>query len=280
MKHFFESLERSIDYQKEYNKIEEIVICEEYGSLIQEPESVERWLERNFRFWKMRGSFTTFAELRDHLGFGFSRSNRMFFFAKNIDINRYFLYCEMLMNLSNITQKTPFVFEQYKVIFDTITCVIEKSGFEIKIVDSQYIIVEKNPVAIEVSDIVPELSDVIIEYNHYLLRGDMERKKEILKRLADSLEPKREELAKIDKNKTHDFFFMVNNMNVRHNNCDMSDVKHYQKEFATLSVKHQEGWYDMIYEQALTLYVLLNQDIRSKEIKKFKDRMLTNKVSD
>ena len=63
----------------------------------------------------------------------------------------------------------------------------------------------------------------------------MTRKQELLKKIADALEPKRNTLNSINKEATDDFFFMVNNMNVRHNNCDQTDVKNYYPKFAQLS---------------------------------------------
>ncbi len=87
-----------------------------------------------------------------------------------------------------------------------------------------------------VADIVePALEDAIVEYNHYLLKGEIEKKKSILKRIADALEPKRSELDQINKSFTSDLFFMVNNMNIRHNNCDKTDIKTYNSAFASLS---------------------------------------------
>ena len=59
-------------------------------------------------------------------------------------------------------------------------------------------------------------------------------------------------------------------MNVRHNNCDPTNSGYYNKEIATLEPQKLEEWYDLIYEQALTLFVLLNQTERTKKIKELK----------
>ena len=63
---------------------------------------------------------------------------------------------------------------------------------------------------------------------------------------------------------------MVNKMNVRHNNCDMSDKKHYFGKFAILPLSEKEEWYDRIYEQALMLFVLLKYQERNPVIQSFK----------
>ena len=80
----------------------------------------------------------------------------------------------------------------------------------------------------------------------------------------------RKDLEAICKTETSDFFFMVNNMNIRHNNCDPNDTTKYREEFATLSNQDKEEWYDIVYEQALALVVFQKQKDRNKKIKVYK----------
>ena len=183
-------------------------------------------------------------------------------------MNKYLLYCEMMLNLIAGLHKTqiPTLNQVINAFLDTITATLEKCGMEIRTLGEEIIIIEKNPVAIEVADKKPELTDVIIEYNQYLLRGNIERKKELLKYIADTLEPERKTLSGIDKHMTDDFFFMVNNWNIRHNNCDSRDAKNYNKKFDGLSMAQKEECYDLVYEQGLALYVLKEQQERNKKI--------------
>ncbi len=192
--------------------------------------------------------------------------------ANDIDLNKYLLFCEMMMNvIVGLQEHAEYILEDViTALFGTIRATIEKAGLEIKTVDEEIMIVEKNAVAIEVADKQPELSDIIIEYNHYLLKGNLERKKELLKSLADALEPKRKELCGLNTRMTDDFFYMVNSMNVRHNNCDPVDTKKYNQKFAVLSTADKESWYDLIYEQGLSLFVLLEQQERNTNIDRFK----------
>ena len=89
--------------------------------------------------------------------------------------------------------------------------------------------VPKKQEAIAVSEIVaPEISYKVLEYNHYTMKGDIARKRETLRILADKLEPRRIELAAINKELANNVFFMFNNMNIRHNNCAEGD-KNYKK---------------------------------------------------
>ena len=67
--HFYEAIERDNDYQKEYIKLEEM--CERICGLDVKgmPVSINSWISEQFLKWKKRSNYTSFSELRDHLGF-------------------------------------------------------------------------------------------------------------------------------------------------------------------------------------------------------------------
>ena len=67
-----------------------------------------------------------------------------------------------------------------------------------------------------------------------------------------------------------DFFYMVNSMKVRHNNCDAADKKKYNAKFVTLTSQEQEDWYDEIYQECLMAFLMLEQANREKRIAAFK----------
>ncbi len=55
--------------------------------------------------------------------------------------------------------------------------------------EEKVILVERDSAAFAVADIVEEeLAFKVIEYNHYLLKGDLDKKRNILKALADKVE--------------------------------------------------------------------------------------------
>ena len=58
-------------------------------------------------------------------------------------------------------------------------------------------------------------------------------------------------------------------MNIRHNNLNPESNK-YSPVFADFSLKEKEEYYDLIYEQALFLYMLLGQEQRDETIKEYK----------
>ncbi|WP_026497109.1 hypothetical protein [Butyrivibrio sp. WCD3002] len=267
--HFFEAIERDNNFPKEYIKLEKMC-AEEYGSIYYHTHiSINSWIEKNFRQWRRRSNYTSFTELRVQLGFS---AKNYAIIASNIDLNQYLLFCEMLLNvIAGLREyKVDSLEKVIKALDETIKATIEKAGLEIREIDGDILIVEKNAVATEVAEKHAELAEIVIEYNHYLLKGDLKRKKELLKQLADALEPKRKVLSGLNKSQTDDFFYLVNNMNVRHNNCDPKDTFKYNKKFADLSQAEKESWYDLIYEQGLSLFVLLDQQERNKKIDAFK----------
>ena len=157
-------------------------------------------------------------------------------------------------------------------IINVIKYDLDKISHEIRVTgDGQVLIVQKDPAAIAVADIVePNLADSIIKYNHHLLKNDMKAKQSILKMIADTLEPKRNDLKQINKKIETDFFYMVNTMNVRYNNCDKSNPRYYNEKFTMLSEEQKEEWYDEIYQEGLMAFLVLEQVERTRKIDEFK----------
>lgn len=270
--HFFERMERENNYQKEYEKLERLCAIK-YAQSPFSKISINSWISMNFRAWKKRGNYCFFAELKEHLGFKITESDEnCVSYCADIDLNKYLLFCEMIFNICmGLIGYEPLELRgPIQELFETIDATISKAGFERQYLNGDIIIVEVNPIAVEVADCVPELADVIMEYNHYLLRGDLNRKSELLVALAKALEPYRKDLKAICPTVEDDFFYLVNNMDIRHNNCASIDGKNYNSKFDSLSSKQKEEWYDLTYEQGLTLFVMLEQRKRTRLISQFK----------
>ena len=278
--HFYEKMEREIDFQKEYEKIEEIVCNEYYLTDSYGRATINTWIENHFSKWEKRQAYTTFRELRDQCGFPVLVKNGELCFRKNVSIDDYFLYIEMLVNLFHDLRETSYIEKEMgkriAFILQTIGFNLEQLGVEIKRIKDEYQIVSKNPVVTEIvdnfEDVRDEIVDEIVEYNRYLLKGNLLRKGEILGQIVKSLEPKRKTLDRINDRATEDFFFLANKMNIRHNNTDPLD-KNYVEAFDKLSSDEKEAWYDLIYDQGLMLYVLLEGEKRKEKIEEFKRRL-------
>ncbi len=271
--HFFERIERENDYYKEYQKLEQL--CAErysvgnWGGHI----SINSWIEDNFRKWKKRDNFISYDELREYLIFSSEKVHFDLYDTETyMDLNRYTLFSEMILNLIYGLKDyaRSELEEAIAILTDIIKKTVEKAGLEITLVEDEIIIVEINSYATEVASKEEEIADAIIEYNQYLLKGDIDRKKELLRNIADNLEPKRSELKSICHNAAENFFNLVNTMNIRHNNCNPNGKKKYNPKFANMTVDEQEECYDLIYEQALFLYMNIEQKERNKKIEQYK----------
>ena len=188
------------------------------------------------------------------------------------EFDKYFLYSEMYIDLITLLDDlgNEDIESQKQVIKYQIEKVISSLGYKFIVVDDRQIIVENNVFANEAAQAVTEFADVkealsILEYNHFSNKGNIERKKEILKKIADLLEPWRKPLNKSNELKAllkvnHDkiqalekLFYMYNKFNIRHNNEDQM--------LTELSDKEIESWYDKVYK--LSLFIILGKDVGS-----------------
>lgn len=266
-------MERENDYLKEYIKLE--ALCETKCNTSWESnyDTINKFIEMNFWEWKDRKNYISFSELREEMGFAIDIGNKArHLTATAIDMNMYFSFCEMIVTLMAAFENRidPALKVVRNAMIETMIATIEKAGFEFRQFDREIRIVEKNAVATEIADFIPELADTIIEYNHYMLKGNLERKRILLKYISDALEPKRGILNGICKRNTDDFFELINTMNVRHNNLDPTDKRKYNDKFATMKPSEQEAWYDLLYEQALGLFVAIEQQERNRKIDEYK----------
>ena len=139
------------------------------------------------------------------------------------------------------------------------------------------LLVEDKPEITAVAEIVDDdLALDIIRYNHHSLAGDIESKKSILLRLGSELEPKRKELKVINKQLEDNIFYMLNNLNLRHNNRSKKD-KNYKEYVAKMKKSKLEDWYDELYQEILLAMLLLDDKNRQIKISGLKDKINTTK---
>lgn len=265
---FFERMEYEIDFQMEYNKLENLLIASE-GHTVS--SSLFAYIWHNFLDWSDRGSYTSFGELRDHVGFPVDTTMGVKFLATNVTMEDYFVYCEMILNICKDSEiNSGFSFFHQKIfgaILDTMEAVISKTGHKIQEVEIGLIIVKDDAAAISVADVVDApVGDAIIEYNHYLLRGNNDRKRALLLIIANDLEPKEAKLKQLG---FKDLFLLYNEMNIRHNNISPEHAK-FHEEVARMSPNELERWYDDIYQMSLLAYLTLEHQKRKTRIDEYK----------
>lgn len=288
-KNIFQKMQEIHNYDKEILRIESLLnkdkcIAIKYTDLRQIryyyyniQSFVDKYL---FLEWKNRGNYISCNEMREDL-----QINRLVYYCEtgiNVAIEDLFDYLEYVANILNLIANYKWddisnIIDTkiYDAIINNIRNVLETLNYEIyKIDDQKIIVVEKNPAATAVAEIVEEyIADEVIQYNHYLLKGDMETKKKILLSLGAKLEPQRNNLKEVNKNLESNIFFMLNNLNIRHNNCDVSNEKNYKKYIANMSKEILEEYYDELYQMILLAFLLIDNVDRMKKIDELKAKI-------
>ena len=154
-----------------------------------------------------------------------------------------------------------------------IDILVEKIGYMLCEKEGVFEIVPKDQAAISVSEIVDDdLSYRVIEYNHQSMRGDIEGKKAILLKLAEKLEPLRKQLEECDQKFENDLFYLLNYLNIRHNNIVKGSSK-YEPYVAEMDKDTLEKWYDETYQMSLLAFLRLDHVDRKKHVDELKKAM-------
>ena len=256
---YFDILNRmEFDPQRELKNLMDLLEMERNFKSIYYETSLNSAISDNFLDYPNRSTFTSYSQMVEFVGLNIYNTTE-----------QLFVFSEFLVDIfCNLAEKfTEEESEFIQIIFDNIKRFLELSNHElITLENGDKIIVEKNVYASEVSQIVSETSieDAIkvLEYNHFLNKGNIQRKKEILIALANYLEPFRRELnnseelkdiLKVNNQKVIAFeklFEMYNNFGLRHNNSNQYHLD--------LADDELEQWYDDIYTS--TLFVILSMD--------------------
>ena len=230
-----------------------------------------------FRDWDYRGHF---IDVKD--------------FLKSIDYNNlktgatfrtddFITLIELIYNFWYLSQKA-FLNEKrgYKLqwcgnyyhLKDVMDDILDQYNQKVYFDNERVLIIEDKPEVTAVVEIVEtNLALDVIRYNHRSLQGEVELKKQILIALGAELEPKRKELQAINKQLSEDIFFMLNNINIRHNNRSKKDKSKYKECVAKMNKKQLEKWYDELYQMMLLAILLLDNADRAVKVKELKDKI-------
>lgn len=259
---FFDVLKDShVDVNIELQKLNDLFrqdCCYQWG----ESYSLYDLVSENFaKQYKRREHFLSLQELL----------NAIYLECFDIsEFDKYFIYAEMYVDLISILDGSgnKDIESQKQVIKCQIEMVISSLGYKFIVVDDRQIIVENNVFANEATQVVTEFADIkealsILEYNHFSNKGNINRKKEILIKIASLLEPWRDDLnnniafkdvLKLDNKKVlavEKLFRMFNTLNIRHNNDG--------QQLTNMDNNTVEAWYDKIY--TMSLFVILGKDV-------------------
>lgn len=223
--------------------------------------------ETYFRELYKRGSFLSVKEM-------FGAFNLP---SSSDKLEDLFLFSEFLMVLLPETHidRNPQLKKQSKVIIGNIFHILEKTDYELyEHEEGCWIIVEKNKYAKQASMIVEDSNIAIklIEYNHFALKGNLEKKRSIILTIADYMEPmlKSRVLEKSGyKQLQSDLGFLFNKFHIRHNNKKGAKAQEY---ICSLTEAQLEEWYDRIYNSALAGLIMNDHLVVQNELEELKPK--------
>lgn len=235
-----------------------------------------------FYDWKNRYSYLNIEDMAKDLDIKLDEDK----ISSNLESIEILKYLEFARNLIMLCDTKLFIdnesdssdnykykyYKEYTVLKENINIVLEHLNFSTKLLkkDERIILIEKNPSAIAVAEIVDEdTACKVIEYNHYLLKGYIDKKKEILLQLANKYEGMKSNIRGLNSKLDDDIGFMLNNINIRHNNKSGKNKKEYVSKMRKDTM---EKWYDETYQMLLLAFLLNEQLSRSKKISQLKEK--------
>lgn len=229
-----------------------------------------------FEKWKSKGHHIDLDDFLDSINYNYiSRA------AKH-DVDKFLLLIELVYNIWRIvlnyvmTYDSVFelldAFYQLENIMKDCLANLNHTTYYDEETERTYVIEDK-PAVTAVAEIV-EAEDAlsIIRYNHHALKGDIKAKKHILVEIGKKLEPERNRLHTINSSLEDKIFFMLNNMDLRHNNRYEGD-RNYKAAVAQMADEELETWYDELYQMMLLAFLELDQSDRSEKIDALKAKI-------
>ena len=263
--------EAKVDIRREYDRLYSLFYLSKTFQLNNSMLSLRDYCACFFYSLPFRGTCLNLDDFDDFYGFNFEKNPTEF------DLNYLLSFCEYSYNLAvymnpinysiltsytTYNQQPQFYVQQVLKVADAIGYMITKQDES----DEMSIIVAKTPAAISVAEISdPKVAYKVLEYNHYALKGNLDRKLSILKVLADEIEPKRTALKIIPGSIENELFQMLQKF-VRHNNKENPVI-------AAMTVDEVEAVYDDIYQMWLLAMLELDNVERKKRAKELLGRI-------
>lgn len=236
-----------------------------------------------FYDWKNRYSYLNIEDMAKDLNIKLDEDE----ISSNLESIEILKYLEFARNLIMLCDSKLFIdnekddrdrykytyYQEYTVLKENINIVLEHLNFSTKLLkkEEKIILIEKNSSAMAVAEVVDEdTACKVIEYNHYLLKGDIDKKKEILLQLANKYEGIKNSIKSLNKQLDDNIGFMLNNMNIRHNNKSGKNRKEY---ISKMRKDTMEKWYDETYQMLLLAFLLNEQNDRNKKISQLKEKI-------
>lgn len=227
-----------------------------------------------FKKWKNRGHCVDAFDFLATIGY------EKIVESSHKNINHFFILMELVLNfwkMADIYIKNQLdsicryyvIYDDFNHLYNIIIDYLSEynQSFFYNEETEQVLVIEDKPEVTAVAEIIDEpLTLTVIRYNHHTMRGDLTSKKDTLLKLGSYLEGKRNTIHQISPKLEDSIFFMLNNLNLRHNNCDPSLTKNYKKVVSEMTNETLEEWYDELYQMILLVILEMDNKERMKKI--------------
>ena len=281
-KSIFDLVSENINIEDEVKRIltmaeDEYILCVDEISYKKLFKFVDEYC---FKYWNYRGHFINVDDYLKALDYT-SLKRRA-----SQDVDSLLTIIELIYNFWNLSQqefddsekgydlKWSGNYYHLKDVMDDILQQYNHTAFINEDKDCVLIIEDKEVVTATAEILPSAMAFDVIKYNHRSLQGEIELKKAILISMGAELEPKRKELQTINKQLSEDIFFMLNNVNIRHNNRSKKDKAKYKEYIAKMNKTRLEKWYDELYQMMLLAFLLLDNVDRMDKVRELKEKMV------
>lgn len=279
-KSIFDIVAESINMESEANRL--IAMSSEEGVLVigfANHTLFDYVDEYCFEEWAHRGHFVDVDDFLEALDFEHLKEKATY------DVDALLTLIELIYNFWELSHKQFYDGENahdlrwcgnYYHLKNVMDDVLDQFNHVAYINDEQecVLVVEDKPEITAAAEIMPTpaLAVEVVRYNHHTLRGEVELKKKILLTMGTELEAKRKKLHAINATLESDIFFMLNNLNIRHNNKSKGD-KNYKEYVAKMRKERLEKWYDELYQMMLLAFLLMDNVERTRKVNELKGKI-------
>lgn len=255
VKSIFE-LERRFDFDKEFNRLFELLNQKIYNYEYSYHKNVDFWkiVDNFFKKWEHRltaiNADQYFSDLEiDLKSPDLCNETQKLYILQFIDSYIYYLINTHKISDDHSTKLEDEIYAPYLVIIKNIGIILENLNFKRQSNkgDNRITYIKRDA---DVDSVLSVLENdenirlVLLEYNDFRIENNVTKKRIILKKLGDYLEPKRKEYNSINKSLTDDIFFMLNKFYIRHNN---------DENFKFDSDDDYIKWYDKLFKMIIHL---------------------------
>ena len=278
-KSIFDIVTENVDIENDVMRID-AMLCKENTLAVKGflPHTLKQYVDEYcFSDWKYRNHCLNVSDYFRTLNYNDLKCSAVF------NPEKLFALIELAYNFWNLarqdleTQKNGLIwtgnFWHLQDVMDDILAQYNQTA-HIDETDNRVLVIEDKPEVTAAAEIVPDMLSLdVIKYNHRSLQGDLDAKKSILISLGSELEPQRKELQTLNKQLTADIFFMLNTMNIRHNNQNEKQASKYKEFVAQMERDQLEKWYDELYQMILLAFLLLDNVSRQKSVADLKSKI-------